>query len=295
MKVSVIIPNYNHSPYLEQRMDSVLNQTYRDFELIILDDCSTDNSRDVIEKYRGHEKISQIVYNEENSGSTFKQWEKGISLAKGEWIWIAESDDWCELTLLEELMFGSGGKNVKIAFCHSIVTTNGKINYVTYGDYLIQKHEGNDFIQKRMLKGNGLYNASMIVFKKEAIDNKVFEIINTFKFCGDWLFWVFLIKDNAIVEIGKPLNYFRKHNDDVSGKSYLNGLAYSEGLRVYLYLKSEGFIGDYQFKKLVHNMYKTIGNTVEDEIILKTILNEYHLYISRSFRIKRNIFTFINS
>ena len=78
--VSVIIPNYNHAKYLEQRIDSVLNQSYQDFEVIILDDCSKDNSRDVIEKYRSHERVSHIVYNEQNSGGTFNQWNKGLSL-----------------------------------------------------------------------------------------------------------------------------------------------------------------------------------------------------------------------
>src|SRR6187549_2432119 len=96
--VSVIIPNYNHAKFLRQRLESVLNQSFRDFEVIILDDCSTDESFQVIEDYRAHPKVSHIVFNKENTGSTFIQWKKGIELAKGEWIWIAESDDWCELS-----------------------------------------------------------------------------------------------------------------------------------------------------------------------------------------------------
>jgi glycosyltransferase involved in cell wall biosynthesis len=73
--VSVIIPNYCHSQFLVQRIESVLNQTYQNFEVIILDDCSPDAgaSKAVIEKYRGNPHVSHIVYNEENSGSTFKQ------------------------------------------------------------------------------------------------------------------------------------------------------------------------------------------------------------------------------
>src|ERR1700742_1367615 len=105
-KVSVIVPNYNHSRYLNQRIDSVLSQTYQDFELIILDDCSTDDSRKIIKQYQEHPKVSHIVFNETNSGTTFKQWKKGIELAKGKYIWIAESDDWCEPNLLETLVGG---------------------------------------------------------------------------------------------------------------------------------------------------------------------------------------------
>ncbi len=100
-KVSVIVPNYNHESFLQQRIDSILNQTYQDFELILLDDASSDASISIIENYRYEEKVSEIVLNTVNSGSPFKQWIKGIKLAKGEFIWIAESDDFAEPTFLE--------------------------------------------------------------------------------------------------------------------------------------------------------------------------------------------------
>ena len=78
--VSVIIPNYCHAPYLRQRIDSVLAQSYPDFEVVLLDDCSTDGSREVIERYRNHPRIKQIVYNDRNGGSAFAQWRKGFAL-----------------------------------------------------------------------------------------------------------------------------------------------------------------------------------------------------------------------
>jgi glycosyltransferase involved in cell wall biosynthesis len=83
MQVSVILPNYNHAVFLQKRIDSIFNQSFTDFELIILYDFSTDNSKEIIEQYREHPHVSHIVYNTENSGSTFKQWGKGIELAKG--------------------------------------------------------------------------------------------------------------------------------------------------------------------------------------------------------------------
>lgn len=66
--VSVIIPNFNHARYLPERIDSVLGQTYKNIEVIILDDCSTDNSRNIIKQYSKSPQITEIVYNEENSG-----------------------------------------------------------------------------------------------------------------------------------------------------------------------------------------------------------------------------------
>ena len=94
--VSVIIPNYNYALYLKKRIESILNQTYTDYELILLDDASTDNSVEILEKYKDNPHVSHILVNEKNSGSPFQQWAKGISLARGKWIWIAEADDVAE-------------------------------------------------------------------------------------------------------------------------------------------------------------------------------------------------------
>ena len=117
-KVSVIVPNYNHAPYLKRRLDSILGQSYQDFELILLDDHSSDGSADILLSYKDDPRVSQVIINEENSGSTFKQWDKGLSLAEGEYIWIAESDDWCEKTLLGTLAGAlDADKEISLAFC----------------------------------------------------------------------------------------------------------------------------------------------------------------------------------
>lgn len=99
---SIIIPNYNHANFLQQRIKSILQQSMQDFEIIILDDASTDNSREIIEGYRSNNKITHIVLNEKNSNSLLAQWKKGIELAKGDWIWIAESDDIANRGFLEQ-------------------------------------------------------------------------------------------------------------------------------------------------------------------------------------------------
>ena len=143
IKVSVIIPNYNHSEFLEQRIQSVLNQTYQHFELIILDDASTDNSRAIIENYQDDPKINAIVYNQQNSGSTFLQWKKGIELAKGDWIWIAESDDWCEITLLQVLTDGIiRNPGCVISYCQSLMVEGNKILWSSCTENLEQFLDG---------------------------------------------------------------------------------------------------------------------------------------------------------
>lgn len=231
--VSVIIPNYNHSKYLVQRISSVLNQTYPNFEVIILDDCSTDNSREIIERYRIHPKVVQIMYNQVNSGSTFKQWERGIEMARGEWIWIAESDDWCEPSFLETLIDGvRGNQNISLAYAQSYyMLGNNRIKWISQQRQLEAVMIGTEFIPNRMLLGNGIFNASMALFRKE-IYRQISPEYTRYSFCGDWIFWGELASKGAVFISGKVLNYFRNHEGDVSGKAYQSGLYWTESLAV---------------------------------------------------------------
>ena len=107
INVSVVVPNYNYEAFLVERIYSILSQTEKIHELIILDDCSKDNSRElidqIVEKLKPYINI-QKVYNEQNSGIAFKQWQKGFNLAKGDYVWIAEADDYCDKNMLKVLL-----------------------------------------------------------------------------------------------------------------------------------------------------------------------------------------------
>ena len=230
--VSVIIPNYNHALFLNQRIDSVLNQTFQDFELIILDDCSTDNSKEVIEQYRNHPKISAIVYNEQNSGSTFKQWQKGIELAKGEFIWIAESDDFSSSTFLEKVYSYIVSNKIRIAFSDSIMVDGSKITEEK-GSFLLPQlipfvnwqesqifpfgeTSANYFSQTCLI-----YNASSVIFHKSLIQYLVHSL--PYKLVGDMAFWANIALKENIGFVAEGLNYFRTHASTV--RSNVNGSA----------------------------------------------------------------------
>src|SRR6185437_11651861 len=132
-KVSVIVPNYNHGEYLNKRIDSILNQTYQDFEVIILDDCSTDNSKEIIGQYAANQKVRHVIFNEANSGSVFKQWKKGLQLSKGEYIWMAETDDFCEIAFLKTAVDALESNHSSLFFCQS---DNVDENNAKTGDFL---------------------------------------------------------------------------------------------------------------------------------------------------------------
>ena len=93
IKVSVIIPVYNVEPYLKEALDSVINQTLREIEIICIDDCSTDNSYNILEEYAKKDNRIIIIKNEENLGVGISR-NKGIRLSKGEYIGFVDGDDY---------------------------------------------------------------------------------------------------------------------------------------------------------------------------------------------------------
>lgn len=272
--VSVIIPNYNHAPYLKLRIETVLNQTYRDFELIILDDCSTDNSKEIIESYRSNAFVRHIVYNEANSGTTFKQWQKGIALALGDYIWIAESDDWCEPTFLEVLMDGVAlNDEIVVGYCGAIVIADdNEILYTSNSKKINEVTDGVAFIKEQLLESNVIFNASMAVFHKETF-KQISPEFTTYKFCGDWICWIMMAQKGRVFASGKYLNYFRKHGLDVSGKSMDNGTYYIEYPRIVKYLLDNGLINKNRFRLLLFKKFKSLkcfggdSNTKKDLVL----------------------------
>lgn len=244
--VSVIIPNYCHSKYLDQRIQSVLGQTYQNFEVIILDDCSPDNgaSKAVIEKYRDNSHISHIIYNEQNSGSTFKQWNKGFNLAIGEYCWIAESDDFCDNDFLYNLVEQTQKyDNISIVACNSqFVDEKGRpLPPILPDNNMIKIFEGDNFIRCKMMLENGIYNASSAIFKREyalQIDSQYMSYVAA----GDRLFWIELAEKGNVAFLSAPKNYFRQHQNKVSPKKQRNGTTSVEDYKIVRYLEKKGYV-----------------------------------------------------
>ena len=250
--VSIIVPNYNHAPYLQQRLDSIYNQTFQDFEVIILDDCSTDNSKEIIEKYRNKPQTSHIVYNEVNSGSPFKQWAKGFDLAQGEYIWIAESDDWAELNFLAEIVpILNRDTSLVLAFCESFFEYPNKS--ITF-PLIIKKTylSGIDFIKSRQIISNSIVNASSVVFRKKTLESISSDYQN-FSGSGDYIFWSYLCECGNIYYIKKILNHFRRHSSTTTSKCIATGKTYFENFRIYEYFKSKGYVSTLANYRIIEN------------------------------------------
>lgn len=233
--VSIIVPNYNHAAYLPQRLDSIFNQTFQDFEVILLDDRSTDHSVEVLQKYAAQyaDKVTYLIVNEANSGSTFVQWKRGMELAKGEFIWIAESDDFCEPTLLETLYKALLAKPTATVAAANLIQVDAKGKHLSNRtSYENATFSGEIALTKHFTSGTYLWNASAVLFRKKAAQDIDWEWIRDFKFCGDWLFWCLLIQKDALVTVSPYLSYFRVHNRSVSSLEASQYRTFTEGLDI---------------------------------------------------------------
>jgi glycosyltransferase involved in cell wall biosynthesis len=226
-KVSVIVPNYNHAPYLDQRIRSIVSQTYQDFELIYLDDASTDNSNEIFHEFSNDFRI-KAIFNDVNSGSPFKQWNKGISVSEGEYIWIAESDDFASPNFLEKLVpVLDEHHNVGIAYCQScLVDENNKIisqNFLECTSDLDPERWKKNFInngksecKNYLAASNTIPNASAVLFRKSLYIDNVSNKNENFRIAGDWFTWAKILLYSDIYYFSESMNYFRFCQGSVS-------------------------------------------------------------------------------
>jgi glycosyltransferase involved in cell wall biosynthesis len=219
-KLSIILPSYNHGLYLKQRLESIVFQTFSDWEAIIIDDQSSDDSVEIIENFLESNpgfRVKHFIVNDTNSGSGYYSWRKGIELAETEFIWIAETDDYSEPTFLEELV-GVLNENdkVSLAFCGSNYVENDEIIYdstnrikdlnVESGEYKVI--EGSVFFS-RMPFNTYITNGSSVVFRKPKF--KIPPVLFTNRQCSDIFLWSYLLEDSSFVFLNKNLNFFRRH------------------------------------------------------------------------------------
>ncbi|MDR0750601.1 MAG: glycosyltransferase [Tannerellaceae bacterium] len=298
--VSVIVPNYNYARYLPMRIESILNQTFTNFELILLDDASTDESVSILEKYRDNEYVSHIVINEQNTGSPFQQWMKGLSLAQGKYVWIAEADDLAEPTFLEICVRSmQEKKNVSVCYTGSLlIDANGRISGKDINHWGKRKVKGTScfdgilFVTHNLYWKNYIINASGALFlRKNALELSGSPFRNMLC-CGDWLFWVEMAIKGKVVEIYKNLNYFRQHPAKVTVSSHKAGRGVMEDIQIVKYMENKlgGRLNKYKMRLRHGLLYRKIKrlpvNASQKEPIFRYLYDVMHAGVSE-YRVER--------
>jgi glycosyltransferase involved in cell wall biosynthesis len=252
--VTAIVPNYNHRRYLEQRIQSVLNQTYPHLEVLLLDDASTDGSRELLENFSSSPRVTGLLVNEANSGTPFKQWNKGVAAATGEYIWIAESDDYANPTLVNRLVdILERHPNVGVAYAQSVAVdeqSNPLYSLIEWtrdlhptrweSDYL---SNGREECRNFTVRKCTIPNASGAIFRR-ALYHSVGGADETYKLSGDWQLWGKLLLVSDIAFVSEPLNFFRTHAGTVRKQSSRGAIGLLEAIRVLDYFRSRVVIPD---------------------------------------------------
>ncbi len=250
MRVSVIIPNYNHAAFLEERVRSILAQTRRPDEIIFLDDASTDGSLAVVSQF---DCFTKVIVNKENSGSPFKQWLKGIEAATGDFVWIAESDDSCEPRLLERLEESVGEKTV-LAFCRSteIGPEGNSLGIQRYQRDFFEDFtmDGSGFIREYLAYRNTIANASSVLFSREAALS-VDRGFTAYSGAGDVLFWTGIAAQGDVSFVLDAMNLFRQHGTNRTAEDAVTGRGLHESLAVYRELERRGWLSPFGFRRVV--------------------------------------------
>ena len=224
-KVSVIMPAYNAEKTVAQAIISVMGQSFGDFELIVIDDCSKDNTVSIIEALAKEDERIVLLKNEKNSGVS-KTRNYGISVARGELIAFLDSDDmWREDKLEKQLAIFEKNEKAVISYTASAFIDNDGNPY----DYIMQAEEKTDY--KTLLKKN-LLSCSSVMIKAEVM--KGIEMPND-SMHEDYYVWLTVLKNTDFAYgVNEPLLIYRLSANSKSSNR----------------LKSA---------KMLYNAYRTVG------------------------------------
>jgi glycosyltransferase involved in cell wall biosynthesis len=229
--VSVVVPSYNHARFLRRRVDSILGQTRQDFELLLLDDASTDGSAAIADEYAGDARV-RVEHNRNNSGSPFPQWNRGARLARGDYLWFAESDDWAEPHFLERMVpVLERNPGVGLVHCQFRVVDEGGRQLrdpAAWWDDLDPTRWRRDFVapgrdELRFLGDwNVISNASAVVLRR-SVFLAAGGADESFKLAADWLLWIRMLTLADVGFVAEPLTSWRWHSGTVRERAARDG------------------------------------------------------------------------
>lgn len=225
-RVTAVVPNYNYSRYLPERLQSIFAQTLPPSEILFLDDFSTDDSVEVAQALMSRQPIPyKIIRNEKNQG-TYSQWLRGFSLAAEDFVWVAEADDISDPSFLEQLLPAMRNPRVSIAFCQSRrIDGDGREvapNNLTHTDEIDTEKWLKDYtvdglreVVDYLAYRNTIPNVSACLLRKSAIYGVESQLAD-FRYSGDWLLYAHMLRGGAIFYSHKSLNSFRRHANSVT-------------------------------------------------------------------------------
>ncbi len=281
--ISVIIPVYNREEFINESIDSILNQTYQNFELIIVDDCSTDHTSEIIRNYSKKENRIKILTNEKNLGAT-SAFNRGLSFSKGKYIARMDSDDISLPKRFEKQI------NLFNNWTQLDVLGTGAILIDEVGNVIGKKKFPSNYhkIKKIIEKGVPVFDPSVMI--KSDILKKIGGFDNRMAPADDYHLWLILFKNKKIISnLDEYLIKYRKHKTNLSlteiekqlEKSFLAKKIYFSDYSTDQYLKYNKSLKKTYFEQLIIKYWKKEQTSI---IGAKKIMREY--FINYNFQDK---------
>ncbi|WP_238367983.1 glycoside hydrolase family 99-like domain-containing protein [Mesobacterium pallidum] len=231
-RVSVVLPNYKYEQHLGDRLRTIFQQTHPVTEIIVLDDASPDGSvAEITRVAEAEDRVIRLEVNEVNSGSPFPQWRKGVQMARGDYVWIAEADDVASADLVEKLVQQMQDSGAAIGFCDSwaMDQNDQKLSdsYIPYIDEIAPGSftrsfdmEGPEFLARFLSVKNVILNVSGVVFRRDALlaaMDKLGDALTGYAVAGDWRLYAEICAAGGKVSwLARALNGHRRHATSVT-------------------------------------------------------------------------------
>lgn len=223
-KISIVFTSYNHKDFLKEALDSLLRQTFADFELLIIDDCSTDGSQEVLRKYEAQDERIRLFVNHKNSGSYVYSTNQGASYATAPYVVFAQCDDYAEPTQLQQLYDAiTSNQEVGVVFSASkMVDKRGDVLNEDYNvrekafkklcavDVRISKKQ----MERFLLDSCVIPNLSAAMIRRDLFE-KQGGLSDRYFVLADWDFWLKTSQECDFYYLREPLNNFRQHDTTI--------------------------------------------------------------------------------
>lgn len=232
--VSAIIPVYNSEKYIKKCIDSLINQTLKNIEIILINDGSSDDSLRILRQYEKRDERIVVIDQKNNGPSSARN--KGIDIAKGEYISFIDSDDWVDETMFEEMYNSAKENNSDVVICDMKLVNKDEETYITGLNYPIRnlsERAMKEIIFKELLSNSQFNSMANKIFRTSIIKKNNIRLDKDIYYAEDWLFNVeFFRRSKKISYINKAFYYYRRGHES-SSSSYNDDTFEKVGLWIY--------------------------------------------------------------
>lgn len=288
-KISVIVPTYNGEQYIERCINSIFSNTSKDFEAIIVDDGSTDNTLDILHKLE--EKYDRLKIVEQTNKGVSAARNNGIAHSHGEYLMFCDCDDEYEKGLIDNIILNFNSNDDLIVFNRVDFQENKIVNFIDPTEKKLERKNIEEYLTKDYSKGRSTFSSCNKIYKRSIIEEHNLHFNESIHYSEDNLFnLIYLLFCKSVLK-NYTTKYIRYCNNDSTVYKKINDY-YSQNINViekfmeYLKLQNIDVI---PYKEVINNLYYHYANVSIHRLITKMDCSSYKEYVSEMKKIRRDL------